>query len=164
MKETVIYVEMTARDQLIPSAPVSGLTLEPLDADSPLVTDVMARIGAPYNWESTARTPEGWTAWFAEHPDRSFWLVAYEGSPAGMVSFDFHPGDEVEIGTFGLLPEYVGKGLGGYALTLGVEKAWETASRVWLHTSTFDHPNALRNYHRRGFTTYRTEEGNRTKP
>jgi GNAT superfamily N-acetyltransferase len=81
-----------------------------------------------------------------------------------MVSYDLHPGNEVEIETFGLLPEFVGKGLGGYALTLGIQQAWELApsvTRVWLHTSTLDHPHALPNYHRRGFRTFRAEEGER---
>ncbi|MBW6435037.1 hypothetical protein KZ829_14945 [Actinoplanes hulinensis] len=55
--------------------------------------------------------------------------------------------------------------LGGYALTLAREQAWElapTVNRVWLHTSSQDHPNAQRNYHRRGLRTFKTEDGDRT--
>lgn len=78
-----------------------------------------------------------------------------------MVTYDVHPGGEAEIVTFGLLPEFVGKGLGGFALTLAVQQAWALApsvSRVWLHTFTVDHPHALPNYHRRGFRTFRSEQ------
>lgn len=42
--------------------------------------------------------------------------------------------DAAEIVTFGLLPEFIGKGLGGFALTRGVQKAWALApavNRVW---------------------------------
>jgi hypothetical protein len=163
--EIVTYVEMTALDQLNPAAPVPGLVLEPLRRDSPLVMDVQARIGAPYGWRSATRTEEEWRAWLAEAPERTFWLLSFEGEPAGMVSYDLHPGGEVEIETFGLLPEFVGKGLGGYALTLGIRRAWEPAppvKRVWLHTSTLDHPHALPNYHRRGLRTFRTETRERS--
>ncbi|WP_067487824.1 GNAT family N-acetyltransferase [Actinomadura hibisca] len=164
MKEIVTYVEMTSLDQFVPAKPVPGLVLEPLERESPLVTEVQARIGAPYGWKSASRSQDEWAAWFQEKPERVFWLLSYQGEPAGMVSYEPHPGGEVEIETFGLLPEFVGKGLGGFALTLGVRRAWELApavNRVWLHTSTLDHPNALPNYHRRGFRTFKTEEGER---
>jgi len=155
---------MTALSQLIPAAPVPGLTLEPVDRGSPLVPGILARIGAAYDWKSARRTEREWAVWFAEHTDRTFWLLSFEGEPAGMVSCELHPGGEAEIATFGLLPEFVGKGLGGFALTLGVQQAWSLApsvNRVWLHTSTLDHPHALPNYHRRGFRTFKTEQGKR---
>lgn len=158
------YVEMTSRAQFNPSAPVPGLALEPLDRDSPLVAGLQARIGAPYGWKSARRTGEEWIAWFAQCPARMFWLLSFDGEPAGMASLDLRSGYEVEIETFGLLPEFTGNGLGGYALTLVIERAWElgpAVSRVWLHTSSLDHPHALPNYHHRGFRTFRTEEGER---
>ncbi|GAB2677628.1 GNAT family N-acetyltransferase [Kribbella swartbergensis] len=158
------YVEMTAPAELRPATAVSGLVIEPLERDSPLVVDLQTRIGAPFGWQSARRTEEEWAAWFAECPDRTFWLLSFENVPAGLVSYDLHPGGDLEIETFGLVPEFVGKGLGGYALTLGIQQAWALApavNRVWLHTSSLDHPHALPNYHRRGFRTFKTEEGDR---
>ena len=40
-----------------------------------------------------------------------------------------------------------------FTITLVVADAWTLpgTKRVWLHTSTLDHPNALPNYLRRGF-------------
>jgi RimJ/RimL family protein N-acetyltransferase len=70
-----------------------------------------------------------WAAWFAMHPDRTFWLLSLEGEPAGIVTCDLHPGDKADIVTFGLLPEFVGKGLGGFALTLGVQQAGHSPPR-----------------------------------
>lgn len=162
MTETVTYVEMTALSQLVPAAPVPGLTLEPVDRSSPLVPGILARVGADYSWKSASRTEQEWAVWFAEHPDRTFWLLSFDGQPAGMVCCGLHPGGDAEIVTFGLLPEFVGQGLGGFALTLGVQQAWAldpSVNRVWLHTSTLDHPHALPNYHRRGFRTFKTEQG-----
>ncbi|MGH3168613.1 MAG: GNAT family N-acetyltransferase [Trebonia sp.] len=161
MKEIVTYVEMTAPSQLIAAIPVPGLTLEPVDHGSPSIPGILARIGAAHGWKSASRTEREWAAWFAGHPDRTFWLLSFEGEPAGMVTCDLHPGCEAEVVAFGLLPEFVGKGLGGFALTLGVQQAWALApsvNRVWLHTSTQDHPRALPNYHRRGFRTFLTEQ------
>jgi RimJ/RimL family protein N-acetyltransferase len=148
---------MTARDQLAPADPVPGLTLEPLDRSSPLVVELQVRIGAPYGWPCVTRTASQWRTWFTENPDRLFFQLSLECIAAGLLVYDFHPGDEVEIETFGLVPEYIGRGLGGHALTLGIRQAWAlspTTRRIWLHTSTSDHPHALRNYQRRGMRTF----------
>ena len=93
-----------------------------------------------------------WERWLAA-PHREYRLVEYRGEVAGAADFEPQPGNDVEITTFGLVPEFVGKGLGGCALTLVVADAWALPGtrRVWLHTSTLDHPNALPNYLRRGF-------------
>ncbi|WP_328442993.1 GNAT family N-acetyltransferase [Amycolatopsis sp. NBC_00438] len=151
MEEIVTQLEMTAADQLNPAPPVDGVTLRAVEA-SPLIRDLHVRIGTPYRWPSAERTGDDWARWLAE-PHRSYRLVEYRGVVAGAADFEPQAGDDVEITTFGLLPEFVGKGLGGYALTLVVAAAWTVpgARRVWLHTSTLDHPNALPNYLRRGF-------------
>jgi GNAT superfamily N-acetyltransferase len=61
----------------------------------------------------------------------------------------------VEIVYFGLLPRFVGRGLGGQLLTAAVQRAWQrTTVRVWLHTCTLDHPRAVANYLARGFRLY----------
>ena len=167
MTEIVTYVEMTAPGQLSPAPAVPGLALERIDPGSPLVPDVIARTGAPYGWKRAGWTEADWAEWLPGHSSRQFWLLRLDGAPAGMVCYEPRPGDDIEIEAFGLLPEFVGKGLGGFALTLGVRQAWELApsvSRVWLHTSSHDHPHALRNYHRRGFRTFKTEEGDGPTP
>ncbi|MEU8331989.1 GNAT family N-acetyltransferase [Micromonospora sp. NPDC048839] len=75
----------------------------------------------------------------------------------------WHPGREVELDTFGLKPECIGHGYGGYALSLLTQAAWTLPGpqsgaelggrtrRVWLHTTSWDHPHALTNYLARGF-------------
>ena len=67
--------------------------------------------------------------------------------------------ESVEIAYFGLLPEFLGLGLGGHLLTEATRAAWALhPRRIWLHTCTFDHPAALPNYQARGFHITRTEE------
>ena len=153
------FVEMTARDQLNPSPPVPGLRLEALAATSPLIPELLSRVGADYDWNSGRRSAAEWEAWLAENPSRRYALLTLKGEPAGIVVYDPDPDGEVEIKSFGLLPESIGQGLGGFALTLAVEQAWNLhpeVTRVWLHTSSKDHPRALPNYHRRGFSTFAT--------
>ena len=68
---------------------------------------------------------------------------------------------ETEISYFGLLEEYIGKGIGGYALSEAIRKSFEkNIRRVWLHTCTLDHPNALKNYIARGMTVFKKENIN----
>jgi GNAT superfamily N-acetyltransferase len=101
----------------------------------------------------------------AAHPLRQHWLITYEGEPAGICYFEPQTDATIEITAFGLLPAFVGRGLGGYALTLALRQAWatrpidaEVARRVWLHTWTEDHPHALANYRKRGMRPYKTEQ------
>ena len=68
---------------------------------------------------------------------------------------------ETEITYFGLLEEYIGRGIGGYALSVARRKSFEKdIKRVWLHTCTLDHPNALKNYIARGMTVFKKENIN----
>lgn len=154
MEEIVTELEMTAADQLNPAPAVDGVTLRATEPN-PLIRDLHVRIGTPYQWPSATRSDEDWARWLAE-PGRRYRLVEYRGEIAGAADFEPQNESDVEITTFGLLPEFVGKGLGGYALTLVVADAWALpgTKRVWLHTSTLDHPNALPNYLRRGFRSF----------
>jgi len=154
VEEIITQLEMTAADQLNPAPLVDGVVLRAVDP-GPLIRDLHLRIGTPHAWPSATRTGDEWERWLAE-PERRYRLVEYRGEVAGAADFEPQQDGDVEITTFGLLPEFVGKGLGGYALTLVVADAWALPGtrRVWLHTSTLDHPNALPNYLRRGFRSF----------
>ena len=66
--------------------------------------------------------------------------------------------DSVEIAYFGIVASEFGRGFGKHLLSSAVRDAWRLfPHRVWLHTCTLDHANALPNYIARGFTPYRTE-------
>ncbi|QFU93010.1 GNAT family N-acetyltransferase [Amycolatopsis sp. YIM 10] len=155
MDEIITYLEMTAPGDLRPAGPVDGLVLDPVGRTSPLIRELHARVGAPHGWSSATRTDAGWDEWLAKE-DREYRVIRFDGEAAGATDYVPQDGGDVEISTFGLLPEFVGRGLGGYALTLVVQEAWAVpgARRVWLHTSTKDHPNAMPNYLRRGFRIF----------
>ena len=87
------------------------------------------------------------------------------GAPAGYVEFDKRRLPDVEIAYFGLLPEFIGQGLGGYFLRWALHRAWQLQpGRVWLHTCSLDHPNALNNYQKAGLLPYRQETVHITDP
>ena len=68
---------------------------------------------------------------------------------------------ETEIAYFGLLKEYFGKKLGGYMLSEAIKKSFSyNVKRVWAHTCSLDHKNALKNYLSRGMKIYNTETVN----
>jgi GNAT superfamily N-acetyltransferase len=66
---------------------------------------------------------------------------------------------EVEIAYFGLLEEYQNKKLGSYLLHEAIKKSFvNNINRVWVHTCTLDHKNALNNYIARGMKIFKTEK------
>lgn len=115
-------------------------------------------VGKNYSWIDRL----SWTDdQIQKHLDQSsvqIWVLYGEGSPAGYFELNQHPDNSVEIAYFGLLPEFIGRGLGKHLLSSAINLAWEMKpSRVWLHTCTLDDPAAVPNYLKRGFKPYKQE-------
>ena len=65
---------------------------------------------------------------------------------------------EAEIAYFGILEEYFEKKLGGYLLSEAIKFSFNLACiRVWVHTCSLDHKNALLNYKSRGMKIFKSE-------
>ena len=65
---------------------------------------------------------------------------------------------ETEIAYFGLLKEFRNKKLGSYLLSIAIKKSFQDKSeRVWVHTCSLDHKNALNNYLARGMKIFKRE-------
>ena len=62
-----------------------------------------------------------------------------------------------EIAYFGILKEYIGKGYGGFLLSEALKIGFKNANRIWVHTCSLDHPNAIENYKSRGMKVFKTE-------
>ena len=77
----------------------------------------------------------------------------------GFFELIFHlENKEVEIAYFGILEEYQNKKLGSFLLSGAIKKSFnENINRVWLHTCSLDHENALKNYLARGMKIYKSE-------
>ncbi len=65
---------------------------------------------------------------------------------------------EVEIAYLGILEEYFGKKLGGFLLSESIKKSFLfNINRIWVHTCSLDHKNALKNYLSRGMKVFKSE-------
>ncbi|MES9608376.1 MULTISPECIES: GNAT family N-acetyltransferase [Actinomadura] len=145
-------------------APLPGveMTFTLAGLPSPDVSRALyATVGARVCW--TDRFPwtyEQWRAW-VERPELSTWIAMAEGTIAGFFEIEAQPRGDTEIHLVGLTPAFVGRGYGGYLVEQCTRRAWQRgelwalaggpATRVWLRTSSLDHPNAIANYRRRGF-------------
>ena len=78
---------------------------------------------------------------------------------AGFFELIFHSENkEVELAYFGILEEYQGKKLGSYLLYEAIKTSFDNdINRLWVHTCTLDHKNALNNYIARGMKIFKTE-------
>ncbi len=157
---TTSYVQMTSPDQLRPRRLArDGLALVPVRPPIPELNRFFyTAVGGDWYWLD--RLPWSRQRWLAylDRPELETWLLTVAGVPAGYCELEMQPDQQVEVAYFGLLPAFVGQGLGSHFLTAVVERAWAWgASRVWLHTCTLDHPTALAHYQARGFQLYRQE-------
>jgi GNAT superfamily N-acetyltransferase len=118
-----------------------------------------AEVGRRYHWHDRLAWSEAAVRARVADPTVSLHMLSVSGAPAGYFELERHTDGSVEIAYFGLLPEYLGRGLGKYLLSEAVEAAWaEGASRLWLHTCTLDDRAALPNYLARGFRVFKSEE------
>jgi GNAT superfamily N-acetyltransferase len=116
-------------------------------------------VGRNYHWiDRLPWTDEDIVA-HLNQPEISVWLMTDDGASAGYFELRRCEDGSVEVAYFGLLPEFIGRGLGKYLLTRAVEQAWaDGANRVWLHTCTLDDPAAMPNYLKRGFRPFKSEK------
>lgn len=155
---TVTYLELTDRQRFRPAQrPVVDWRLAGVDPPLPELNRFFyTAVGGDWFWiDRLAWTYDKWREYLAA-PGVETWVLSVAGIPAGYFELQTI-GSDTEIVYFGLLPPFIGRGLGGWLLTAAVERAWELSSRVWLHTCNLDHPSALAAYQARGFCVYKVE-------
>lgn len=154
------HLEMADAAQLRPAGPArTAYTLQRAMRPSPELSRYLYRaVGGDWYWLTRIDwTYDRWLAWL-DRPAVQTWVAYVDGTPAGYGELEAQPGGDVEVVYFGLLPAFIGLGLGGALLTDVVQRAWAMeARRVWVHTCDLDHPRALANYQARGFAPYRVE-------
>jgi len=161
MRATRTYLELRDRAALVPSRIDSdGIRIDAIERCAPSFwRSLYQEVGAAYHWVDRLPWTDAEIAAYLSDPHVSLWVLTLDGEVAGYFELRKTTDQSVEIAYFGLRPGFYGRGLGGYLLTAAAERAFDAgAKRVWLHTSTLDHPSALPNYLKRGFTPYRSEE------
>ena len=160
-RATRTYLEMRDPSELRPAPwPEPGARVDELRECPPSFwLYLYSEVGRAYHWTDRL----GWTneeiAAYLADPAIRLWLLTVDATPAGYFELRRDAERAIEIAYFGLLPEFVGRGLGKALLSAAAAEAWRAEpSRVWLHTSTLDHPAALPNYLARGFKIFKREE------
>lgn len=116
-------------------------------------------VGAQWQWsEMLEGDQHKWRAMIESDAHRTF-VAYYRGAIAGYFELYRPDGVNVEILYFGLVAEFIGRGLGAGLLSHAIDQAWHWSGteRVWLHTCSLDHSAALGNYQKRGFEIYDKE-------
>lgn len=115
-------------------------------------------VGEPWLWGDRRKwSPEALRA-VIQHPDVDVHVLYVRGVPAGYAELDARRHPEIELGYFGLMPEFLGQKLGPYLLSFAVHAAFRRSpSRFWVHTCSLDHPGALGLYQRAGFVPYKED-------
>jgi len=115
-------------------------------------------VGRLYHWTDRLPWTDEQTREHLARPEITLWVMYSEGAPAGYFELEQHDDGSIEIAYFGLMQEFLGRGLGKHLLTVAAEQAWsDGANRVWLHTCTLDDPAALPNYLKRGLKPFKKE-------
>ena len=120
------------------------------------------QVGKKHRWIDRLSWSDGKWINYISNKNLETYIISESKELAGFFELLYNPElKETEISYFGLLEEYIGKGIGGYALSVAIKKSFEkNIRRVWLHTCTLDHPNALKNYIARGMTVFKKENIN----
>ena len=163
MNLTTTFLEMRSPDQLRPKrGPDDRFRIQ--EITEPKWTfnrDLYLAVGERWQWiDKRSWTEEQWKE-YAMAPEVRTFGAYHDGTLAGYYELRQDSQNGVEIAYFGLLPEFLDRGLGGALLTSAIEEAWRMpppVKRVWVHTCTRDHPRALANYQARGFVICEVKE------
>ena len=99
---------------------------------------------------------------YVSNPNVFTFVLKNNENIAGFFELIYHKNKfEIEIAYFGLLKGFMDKKLGGYMLTEAIKISFSyKVKRVWVHTCSLDHKNALNNYLARGMKIYNIETVN----
>ena len=164
MKETIDrnYLEIKSINALIESiCPNIECSVNLVKPDDFQINKFFYKnIGKKYRWtDRLVWSDSDWIKYSSDQKVETF-ILKVKNDLAGYFELIFHSDiQEIEIAYFGLLEEYHNKKLGGYLLSAAIKKSFEKKNikRVWVHTCTLDHKNALKNYLARGMQIYNKE-------
>lgn len=116
-------------------------------------------VGSPYLWWQRREIDDEALAAIVHDERVEILVLQVDGVPAGFAELDRRRTGEVALVYFGLMPEFVGQGLGLPFLGRVMEHVWQgdDVERVIVHACSTDHPRALMVYQRLGFVPYDVE-------
>lgn len=116
-------------------------------------------VGKKHHWIDRLNwTDKQWIQYISDEKIKTYVLKKNEDL-AGYFELIIHSDKkEVEIAYLGLLEEYQNQKLGSYLLSSAIKNSFLIKTkRVWVHTCSLDHKNALKNYISRGMKIFKKE-------
>ncbi len=117
------------------------------------------QIGRKYRWIDRLQwSNQNWIN-YVSNKNLSTFVLKDKEELVGYFELIFHESKkEIEVAYFGILEEYFGKKIGGHLLSEAIKKSFTfNVKRVWAHTCSLDHQNALSNYLARGMKVFKSE-------
>jgi len=156
------YLHITSKDCPIKSR-CKEKKLEVLLEEKPtpdLCKFFYKEIGKDFFWRDRLKWSEQDWLNYINNDFFKLYILKYNNKLAGYYELLYDPRAlSMEIVYFGIFKEFYGKGIGGYLLTDAILNSFnQKVDKVWVHTCTLDHPNALKNYLARGMKIFKTEE------
>ena len=155
------YLEIRSLQELNEEhQPLDGLTLNLVDPlNFQLNRFFYKTIGKKHKWKDRLIWDEQQWINYVSNKKVKTYVLKNKDELVGFFELIFHfEKQEVEIAYFGILEEYQNKKLGSFLLSEAIKKSFDkNVNRVWLHTCSLDHKNALNNYVSRGMKIFKTE-------
>jgi GNAT superfamily N-acetyltransferase len=152
----VTYLEMLKRPAQLD---ISSSDVQLRRIDNPPLDryrDLFRRAGTQWLWFSRLELSDAQLTAVLNDPNIEIFLAEQEGNEIGLAELDRSHSPVVEITSFGLFSDAIGKGFGRAFMTQVLDRAWtKSTSRVWLHTCNLDGPAALSFYMKCGFRPYK---------
>ena len=126
--------------------------------------DLYAAVGSEYEWTDKYEVPIKELDDFLSHPFVRMFTFVKDGWTAGFFILDNRIEGICDLAYFGLVPEVIGCGYGGYLLKFAVKESWEAKDiqLLTVNTNSLDHPSALPLYKKVGFKLKNIEHEKRT--
>jgi ribosomal protein S18 acetylase RimI-like enzyme len=156
---TVTYLEMLDRPTR-PTVPAPGKPRTALvRAENPSISFyryLYDTVGGPWTWMERRLMDDEALRVAITASGVEIYVLWVDGAPAGFGEVNRGiKADEVELTYFGLIPDYIGLGLGWYFINAMIDIAWASEPRrIWVHTCDLDHPRAIGNYQKAGFKVF----------
>ena len=155
------YLEINSLEDLnegcTPNCDYSLNLLDPIDFQ--LNKFFYKSIGNKHKWvDRLIWSEEKWIDYVSNENVKTY-VLKYKDDLVGFFELiHHHKNKEIEIAYLGILEEYHNKKLGSYLLSEAIKVSFKkNINRVWVHTCTLDHKNALKNYLTRGMKIFKTE-------
>ena len=159
LRSVVTYLAMKAAPPHASPAPPPGIAIRRRWAmPAADYLRLYHAIGDDWLWWSRLTWDEAALQDHILEEETEIYVAEAGGEEIGLIELDVRPAPDIELRYFGVIPSWIGKGLGGWLLACAIAAvARHAPRRMILNTCTFDHPGALAFYRRHGFAVTHSE-------